>query len=350
MRNLGLFFFAPLLILCSSCKESKPAIPASGGPAQQAALSVDAQIAHAQSLSSDIIIPGTLMAFENTEIRPEISGRLVELNIREGASVNQGALLAKLYDGDLQAQLRKLEVQLSIAEQTEKRQAELLKIQGISQQDYDLSLLQVKTLKADMDIVQEAILKTEIRAPFSGRLGFRNVSPGAIVTPTHVLTTIGQVNKLKVQFNVPERYSAQLRNGMNVSFDIDGSPKSFSASVLATEIMIDEATRSLAVRAAVKESDPALIPGTFAKVHLVLGQSTGALMVPNIAVIPQGRTKQLYLYKSGKAMPTSIITGVRDSTNIEVVSGLKAGDTVITSSILFLRPGIDVRIVNLDGE
>jgi membrane fusion protein (multidrug efflux system) len=100
----------------------------------------------------------------------------------------------------------------------------------------------------------------------------------------------------------------------------------------------------------VKENDPALIPGTFAKVHLMLGQNMSALLVPNIAVIPQGRTKQIYLYKAGKAMPSTIVTGVRDSTNVEVVSGLKAGDTVITSSILFLRPGVEVSISKLESE
>ncbi|HLF63556.1 MAG TPA: efflux RND transporter periplasmic adaptor subunit, partial [Saprospiraceae bacterium] len=217
-------------------------------------------------------------------------------------------------------------------------------------QDYDLSLLQVQTLNADKDIVREAIRKTEIRAPFSGRLGLNNVSPGAYVTPADILTTIAQVNKLKVQFNVPERYSAQLKNGMQVTFNVDGSPNSFTASIIATQIEIDEATRSLAVRAAVQANDPALIPGTFAKVHLILDQNVNALLIPNIAVIPQGRNKQIYLYKAGKAMPSEIITGVRDSSNVEVVSGLKQGDTVITSSILFLRPGIDVSIAKLNSE
>jgi membrane fusion protein (multidrug efflux system) len=256
-------------------------------------------------------------------------------------------LLAKLYDGDLQAQLRKLEVQLKIAEQTEKRQAELLKIQGISQQEYDLSLLDVQTLNADMDIVRESIRKTEIRAPFAGRLGFKNVSPGAYVTPSDILTTIGQVDKLKLQFNVPERYGSELKNGQLVSFTVDGSDRTFTATVLATEIEIDEATRSLAIRATVRESHAALIPGAFAKVLLTLGQNESALLIPNIAVVPQGRKKQIYLYKAGKATPSEIVTGVRDSTNVEVVSGLREGDTVITSSILFLRPGLDVEIAKL---
>jgi membrane fusion protein (multidrug efflux system) len=337
-------------MLLASCKENATSPAETASRSAAPALSVQVQIDKGQQLSASIQVPGSVLAFETTQIHSEVAGRIVELNIREGANVSQGVLLAKLYDGDLQAQLRKLDIQLKIAEQTEQRQNELLKIQGISQQDYDLSLLQVQTLNADKDIIAEEIRKTEIRAPFSGRLGFKNVSPGAYVTPADILTTVGQVNKLKVQFNVPERYTGQVRNGMAVSFDIEGSSKTFEATVLATETEIDEATRSLAVRAAVKENDPALVPGTFAKVHLVLGQNDVALMIPSSAIIPQGRKKQIYLYKSGKAMPMDIVTGVRDSTNIEVVDGLNDGDTVITSSILFLRPGIDVEIASLNVE
>jgi membrane fusion protein (multidrug efflux system) len=288
------------------------------------------------------------MASESTVIHPEVPGRIVELNIREGGYANKGALLAKLYDGDLQAQLRKLEVQLKIAEQTEQRQGELLKIQGISRQDYDLSLLLVQTLKADIDINREAIRKTEIRAPFSGKLGLKNVSPGAYVTSATALTTISQVSNLKIQFNVPERYGALLTNGHPVTFVIDGTDKTFNASVLATEVMIDELTRSLAIRATIRDKDPALIPGAFAEVKIVLGRSDEALMIPSIIVIPQGRKKQVFQYKGGKVLPVEIETGVRDSIRIEVTKGLKTGDTVITSSLLFLRSGMDVEVSRVE--
>lgn len=323
---------------CNGKKADEAAVPTGPPPA----LAVEAMIVSPKDLSADIEVPGTIMASESTEIHPEVAGRLVVLNVREGSYVSKGALLAKLFDGDLQAQLRKLEVQLQIAEQTEQRQAQLLKIQGISQQDYDLSLLQVHNLKADMDIIRQSIRKTEIRAPFTGRLGLRNVSPGAYVSPADVITTISQVDQLKIQFNVPERYSGQIKNGMPVSFTVDGSTKSFTANVIATEVEIEENTRSLAVRALIKNNDPDLTPGSFAKVRIVLGKSEDALLIPNDAIIPIGRRKQIYLYKSGKGQPVDVVTGVRDSTNIQILEGIKEGDTVITSAILFLRPGIEV--------
>jgi membrane fusion protein (multidrug efflux system) len=311
-------------------------------PAQ--ALPVQVLVATPQSLSADIEVPGSLMANESTEIHPEVSGRMVELHINEGGRVAQGVLLAKLYDGDLQAQMRKLEVQLKIAEQTEKRQAELLHIQGISQQEYDLSLLEVLNLKADMDIIKESIRKTEIRAPFAGKLGLKNVSPGAYITPATILTTISQVDKLKIQFSVPERYGAQLKNGLKVYFSVDGSEKHFMATVIASEIGVNEDTRSLATRAIVNQSDPMLIPGVFGKVKIVLGHNEKALMVPSNAIIPLGRKKQLYVFESGKAIVREVSTGVRDSTNIQILTGIKEGDTVITSAMLFLRPGLEVKV------
>lgn len=333
------------------CKKKDPP-PTGAGPSAGNAkpLMVQTLIAAPRALSADIDVPGTILANESTEIHPEVAGRLVELHIQEGSQVAQGALLAKLYDGDLQAQLRKLEVQLKIAEQTEKRQAELLKIQGISQQEYDLSLLQVLSLKADMDITRENIRKTEIRAPYSGKLGLKNISPGAYITPSTILTTISEVNTLKVQFNVPERYSSQLKPGFQVSFTVDGSNKVFTANIIASEISIDEATRTLAIRARVRDHDVALIPGVFAKVRIVLGKNQEALLVPTSAIIPVGRKKQLYVYEGGKAAMREVTTGVRDSTNIQILTGIKVGDTVITSAILFLRPGLDVTTQNTPGR
>jgi membrane fusion protein (multidrug efflux system) len=320
--------------------------PAGGPPAamSQPPMTVDVFIIKPTNINEKIEVSGSLMANENTDIHPEISGRLVQLNIAEGKFVNKGALLAKIYDGDLQAQLKKLEVQLEIANTNEERSAQLLKIQGISKSDYDASQLNVNNIKADIEITRANITKTEIRAPFSGKLGLKNVSPGAFVTPLTVVTSIAEVNKLKLQFSVPEKYGSQMKNGQLISFTLNGSDKTFSATVIATETTIGAETRSLTVRAIVTNNDPALIPGTFANVQMILGNNPNAIMVPNSAVIPQGRKKQVFVFKSNKALPMDITTGIRDSANVQVLSGLFPGDTLITSGLLFLRPGSDVRL------
>jgi membrane fusion protein (multidrug efflux system) len=350
LKRFSAAFLGILNLVLISCGEKKNTTTTTTGASpggQQQTLQVDAMIATTKPLSADIEIPGTILPNETTEIHPEVPGRVVQLNVREGSFVGKGALLAKLYDGDLQAQLRKLEVQLKIAEQTEDRQSQLLKIQGISQQEYDLSLLQVNNLKADMDIVREAVRKTEIRAPFSGKLGLKNISQGAFVTSATIVTTISQVSQLKLQFNVPEKYGSQLKNGQAVNFTIDGSTKTFSANMIAAEVQMDENTRSLAIRALVKNVDPVLIPGVFAKVKIVLGKNEDAIMIPTIVVQPLGRQKLVYLYKGGKSVPANITTGVRDSSNVQVLTGLKIGDTIITTGLLFLRPNGDVKLKKL---
>jgi len=343
-KLLSVIFFLILSSVIISCGDKKKDAPPVGAQMQQQVITADALIVATRPLSSDIEIPGTILANETTEIHPEVSGRVVQLNVREGTFVSKGALLAKLYDGDLQAQLRKLDVQLQIAEQTEKRQAELIKIQGISQQEYDLSLLGVSNLKADIDILKEAVRKTEIRAPFSGKLGLKNISDGAYVTSATIITTISQVSQLKIQFNVPEKYGSQLRTGQNINFTVDGSNKNYTANIIAAEVKMDENTRSLAIRGIVKNSDAALIPGVFAKVKIVLGQNENAIMVPTIVVQPLGRKKLVYLYRGGKSMPTDITTGIRDSSSVQVLTGLSVGDTVITTGLLFLRPGADIKL------
>jgi len=331
-----------------ACKQKKANTATAGrqGAGQQV-LALEGLIASSKTISAQIEVPGTILANESTEIRPEVSGRVVQLNIKEGAYVTQGTLLAKLYDDDLQAQMKKLDVQLKIADQTEKRQAQLLKIQGISQQDYDLSLLQVHNLNADLDIVKTAIRKTEIRAPFSGKLGLRNISPGAYITPLTIATTISQVTQLKLQFSIPEKYGAQLKNGQNIDFTVDGVQKKFSATIIATETGVEENTRSLAVRALIKDKDESLLPGAFAKVKMALEKSVEAIMIPNRSVLPQGRSKFVFLYKGGKAKQTEITTGVRDSTNIQALNGISTGDTVITTGLLYLRPDVDVKLTKL---
>lgn len=364
MRNSFLFLFT-LTLLLSACggkdkKDNGQGKPA--GPQKQPPLAVEAMIASTKVLNADIEVPGSLMANESTEIHPEVSGRLVLLNVKEGAIVGKGTLLAKLYDGDLQArlkslevQLKKSEVQLQIAQQAEDRSAKLLKIQGISQQDYDMSLLQVNNIMADMGIIKAQMgevkanmTKLNIYAPYSGKLGLKNISPGSFVTPATIITTISQVNQLKLQFNVPEKYAAIIKKGQNIDFTIDGSEKKFTASVIATEDAVEENTRSLAIRALVKGNDPELIPGAFARIKIVLGKNDEALMVPNSSIVPQARKKLIYLFKNNKAVSTEITTGVRDSTNIQVLTGLNKGDTVITTGLLFLKPNSDVKLTKVN--
>lgn len=339
-----------LTLIVSACGEKKEKISGTPTPQKKGPTAVEGYIIKASTVSNALEIPGSLMAYESTELHPEVSGRVTQLNIKEGSTVQKGMLLVKLFDGDLQAQLKKLQVQQSILETTVQRQGELLKISGISQQEYDLSALAVSNIKADIDIIRTSIQKTEIRAPFTGRIGLRSISEGAYITPTTMIASIQQVQRLKLEFTVPEKYTNVIAVGRPVNFMVEGSNQRYPAKILATESMVTETNRSLRIRAEVTRIDKNLIPGVFARVALDFGVDNAALMVPSQAVIPGARNKQVILYKDGKAKFTVVDTGIRDSSNVQVLSGVSVGDTLVISGLLSVKPEAPLKISRINNQ
>jgi membrane fusion protein (multidrug efflux system) len=329
------------LCSCPSKAPDKNAAPAGGG--FKSVPVVEGFVAKPSVIQQVISISGTLKPFEETVLMPEVTGRVVQVNLPEGKFVKQGTLLVKMFDGDLQAGLKKAQTQLEIAEQTQKRQSELIKINGISQSDYDQAVLQVNSIKADIEILTVQIRKSEVRAPFDGVIGLRNISVGAEVTPSIALATIRSLQQLKLDFSVPEKYSSQIKQGMKVKFSVQGDDTKYDATVMATEEGIDITTRNLKARAVVKNIDKALKPGAFANVELELNEIKDALMVPTQAIIPMELNKQVIVAKEGKAKFVNVQTGVRQASMIQINTGVVAGDTIVTTGILFLKPGMSLK-------
>jgi membrane fusion protein (multidrug efflux system) len=344
----AVYLIAGLLIIISlgACSKSKKKENPKAGPPPTPR--VEAYRVVATTISDKLEIPGSVVANEATEIHPEISGRLTYLNTAEGKVVSKGTLLAKIYDGDLRAQLAKLQSQLKVQQQTADRYESLLKIQGVSQQEYDMIRLEINNIRADMEVVQSNIIRTEIRAPFSGTLGLRMVSPGAYVSPATVITTLRQNNQLKIDFTVPERFTSQILSGQKVNFTAEGNPTTYEAKVIATESGVDEANRSLNVRALVQNNDGKLLPGAFAKVNISFAPDTNAIMIPSQAVIPQVRGKQVAVYSGGVVLFKDVETGMRDSSRIEITKGLEQGDTIITTGLMSLKPNAKVQLAKIN--
>ncbi len=341
---LLLFFFSVTIFSsCSSDRKKEAAIKQRQAAQQRPPARVDGFLVQTTTVAESIEVPGTIVAGESTEIHPEVSGRVTQLNVREGAYVQKGAVLAKLYDGDLQAQKRKIEVQLQIARTTEERYEALQKIGGISKQDYDVTRLNVSNLRADLDIVNTEIGRTVIRAPFSGKLGLKEISTGAYVTPASIVTTIQKTSELRIDFNIPEKYISQVKKGQIVNFTVEGQEGGYTATVMATESGISQDNRALTVRATVRGGEDGLVPGAFAKVKLMFSPDNNAIMVPTQAIIPQARGKRVYVVNNGTANFIEVETGVRDSSMIQITNGLKPGDTVIITGLLGLRP--DAKVV-----
>lgn len=302
-------------------------------------ISIEGFIVKPATLAATVTAAGTLLPMEETELHTEAAGRVVAINLPEGKTVNKDDLLIKIFDQDLQTQLRTLETRLKQAEITEQRLGDLLKVKGVSQQEYDLAALEVQTLKNEMELVRINIGKTELRAPYAGVIGLRRISPGAYVTPATPVATIRSSGTLKLDFSVPEKYSNLVRPGQSVTFSVEGDSRVHTAILQATEQSIAAATRNLQVRAVVQNKAGAnLLPGGFAEVSLDLGKQSKALLIPSQSIVPQAREKIVFVSRSGVAVPTPVKTGVRQAGMVEITEGLAEGDTIATTGILFLRP------------
>ena len=341
--------FAILVITATSCKEEPKQETGRGGPGGKPGGGpppvFSGIIAEGFPINRSIEAPGTILANETTDMQPEISGRVVSINFKEGTNVKAGALLVKLFDGDLQAQLKKLAVQLTIAEATEKRQKELLAINGTSQQDYDNASLNVNNIKADMALLKVRITQTEVRAPFTGRLGLRNISLGAYINSSTIITNISQVNVIKVEFAVPEKYAHEMLPNKIATLHTADQAKVYYATVIASQNNISAETRNLLVRAVVKDPDNRITPGTFVEVSIGLGYNANAIMIPTQAIIPSTRTKKVIVLREGKAVFQDVKTDFRDASRIEVTEGIALGDTIITSGLLSIKEGMACKVI-----
>lgn len=318
--------------------------PKNGGPKE---LPVSGFVVQPKNLDNGIVASGTLLANEEVELHPEASGKITQLNLNEGSAVTKGTLLVKLFDGDLQAQLKKLVLQRETAEKTEARLKQLLAINGIGQQEFDNAATQLNNIKADIELTQAQISKTEVRAPFNGVVGLKNVSIGAYVSPSTPIATLQQIDPIKIDFTVPEKYSSSLGKGDVVKFTVDGSIENFTGKIFAIEPKIDEATRSIKVRALVSNSKTKLFPGAFAKIDLGLKSVQGALMVPTQCIIPEARNKKLIVIKEGKAKFVIVETGVRNESYIQITSGVEVGDTIVATALMYVKPDAGIKVVKV---
>lgn len=307
----------------------------------------DAWVVKTSNLDETIEASGTLQSNEEVEVKPEITGRIVRLYFKEGTNVRKGDLLVKIYDEDLKAQIQKLRLQQQLARTTLERQENLLKINGISRQDVDVTRNQVAAYGADIEYTLTQLQKTELRAPFNGRLGLRNVSDGAIISPTTILTTLQQIDPLKIDFAVPEKYRNVIKLGDQVNFTVSGDKNEYKGSIYAIDPKIDLTTRTVRLRAILPNQGNKLFPGSFAKVRILLKDMPEAMMIPSQAVIPGTRDKKVIVADSGRAKFVIVETGIRNEDNVQITAGLKPGDTVITTGILQLKPGMPLKYNNV---
>lgn len=329
-------------------KELAAADQISKGKTNKNILNVNAIVVKPQTLSDEIYINGSLLPDEEVNLSFETSGKITEINFKEGTFVKKGDLLAKVNDRTLQAQLQRLTSQVKLAEDRVYRQNTLLKRDAVSQEAYEQVKTDLATLKAEIEMVEANIALTELRAPFDGIIGLRGVSVGTYASPSVVVAKLTKISPIKVEFAVPEHYADDVQIGYNVEFTLPGELDKFHAKVYAKESMIDPTTHTLTVRALYDNSKGAALAGRYASVNLEKQRIEDAITVPSESIVPEMGVDKLYLYKGGKAMPVTVQVGIRTDKDVQITSGLNPGDTVIVSGTLQLRMGLPVVLDNVE--
>jgi membrane fusion protein (multidrug efflux system) len=324
-------------------------VDAAAQPGAQAAsaLQVEAVELSYETIQDRIYSSGSIEANESIELSTEATGIVTDIYFEEGSPVRQGQLLVKINDSELQAQLQRASFRLNLAEQREERQRRLLERGGISQDDYDATLNEVNVLRSELRLINAQIAKTEIRAPFGGVVGLKYVSPGSYIGPNTRIASLQELDPVKINFSVPERYLTRISVEDEIRFDVQGVDSTFTGRVYAVEPRINTQTRTLQVRAISENDDELLYPGAFANIELILEQIDNALMLPSIAIIPELNRQKVYVVRDGTVQQVFIETGIRTSSKAQVLSGLQNGDVVLTTGLLQVRPGMQVEISQL---
>lgn len=346
---LGMAFFPKIKSIFSSGNQQvqtqEPPRSGAGGGAGRQQLSVTAMVLQPQVLSSDVYLAkGVLLPEEEVNLTFEVSGKITNIYFREGSFVNQGVLLAKVNDAPLQAELRKLKTQLPLAQDRVYRQGTLLEKDAISQETYQTVTTELEKLKADIDLIESRIAQTELRAPFSGVIGLRQVSVGAYASPSVIVSKLTKISPLKLEFSMNENQVRQIPIGTEISFRIENDLNTYNAVIYAVESQLDPKTLTLKARARYANPGGKLKPGLSASLQTLISEVPDAIVIPSISSIAEMGRDIAYVYKNGVAKEVEITKGYRTSSSVEVLSGLSAGDTLLTTGVMQLRDGLPVNI------
>lgn len=321
--------------------------PATKG-AQGLPVKVKAHIVQTSSLDNKVRAVGTIIANEEVELRSEISGRVIRVYFQEGREVRKGQLLVKINDADIQAQLKKALSNLKLSQDNEKRLKTLLEKEGISKADYEASLNQLNVSTAEIELLREQIRKTEIVAPFDGVIGLKYISEGSYINPTSRIAALQNIFTVKIDFSIPERYISLIKVGSKLNFKVENSLEVNEAAIYAIEPKIDAVTRNVQIRAICDNSRRTLFPGAFAEIELILEKVNEAVLIPSESVVPQIRGKAVFVVRQGKVLIQPVELGTRLEKKVQIVKGIQASDTIVTSGILQLKPDSKVQIIGFN--
>jgi membrane fusion protein (multidrug efflux system) len=324
--------------------ENRSVAGPTGPQGQVKATKVSGMVLKPREFNDNLSLSGSLEANEQIDLRSEISGVVESINFKEGSKVAQGQVLFKVNDLELRAQLSKVKTAQKLASENERRAKLLLEKQAISQEEYDIASADYQSALAEAELIEAQLSKATVRAPFSGVIGLRSISKGTYVTPATPIAKLVNTEQVKITFSIPEKYASQMKVGTMFTFTTSDSKEEHSARVYAIEPEVELATRTLKMRAVAENPEGNLYPGTFANVLLPLETVTDALLVPTESLIPVQNGKKIFVSEGGKAKEVMVEIGARTGSSVRILSGLKAGDTVLTYGVMALKDGTPVEV------
>lgn len=327
---------------------------AAGGPAR--AVTVEVAKVRIMRLSDDAQAVGSLRSRQGVMLRPEVSGRITQLNFRDGERVRKGQLLVQ-FDDQLQlAQVKQSQAELSIAQANHKRNQELLAQNFVSQRSLDESAANLEVAQAKLALAQATAARLKIVAPFDGIAGIRNVNVGDYLKDGADIVNLEDIDKVFVDYRLPERFQTLVKRGQKAQIELDALPgRKFEARVEAVDPLIDANGRSIGVRASIDNKQLLLRPGMFARVSTVFGVREHARVIPEEAIVPQGGKAFVIQLVPGPDNDTlvskrvEVKVGIRSPGQVEIVEGLKEGNTVVTAGQQRLqRDGSPVKVLEVN--
>jgi membrane fusion protein (multidrug efflux system) len=328
----------------SSIADKKgPAVSAGKPKRAGKPVTVSTSVTTLSSINDIVVVNGTIRASKDIELRAEISGRVTKVYFTEGDVVKKGQLLLKINDDDFKAQQSKAQAAFNLAEARATRQKSLFEKEVISIEEFQASTKELESARADVQYLQAQLAKTTITAAFTGVIGITDIEEGSYVNTGTKIANLVAISDPEINFNIPEKNLFTIKKGQQVSYTITGLPDTFTASITAIEPKIDETTRTVAVQALCSKPRVNIPIGAFAKVTISTSNREG-ILIPSEALASEAGGFKAYTIKENQAVPIAVQTGFRNENQVEIISGLNAGDTIITSGVFLLRPGVKVEV------
>ncbi len=337
-----------LILTLNSCQEGDAKVKKENNSkaAEVSKLPVDVIVAQEADLNQEETMVGTILPNQEVSIVSEIAQKIIRISFSDGASVSKGQLLYKLNDTELKAKLKELQAELKLAKLNEQRLGRLLKLEAIRKQEYDDIAMKKQALEAQEEFLQFQLSKTEIRAPFSGRIGISKVDVGTYITPGLDLVNLQDQSTVKINFSVPEKYLLQVKKDNMIRFTTQLSELQNKATIKATESGLDEANRNLQVQAIASNPKGEFKGGMSAKIHFSTGAAAAkGIKIPSEALIPGDKGYNVYIVIDGVVKSTPVVIANRSESEAIIISGLNNGDIIVVSNILRLGDGMPVNAI-----